>query len=96
MATRVPALIQLSDPRVAAQLVIIIVVDVGDARIVSHLARSDNPNITWVVWHLARSDTPNNVVTVCALPSNRKAPHACTAHERCIACERVSAYAPGV
>ena len=30
--------------------------------VVSHLARSDNPNITWVVWRLARSDTPNIVL----------------------------------
>ena len=29
-------------------------------------------------------------------PTNRRDPHACTARERCIACERVSAYAPGV
>ena len=28
-------------------------------RVLSHLARSDNPNITWVVSHLARSDNPN-------------------------------------
>ena len=28
-------------------------------RVVSHLARSDTPNITWVVWRLARNDTPH-------------------------------------
>ena len=28
----------------------------------SHLARSDNPNITWVVWRLARRDTSNIVL----------------------------------
>ena len=43
-----------------------VLVDTVDARIVSHLARSDNPNITWVVWRLARSDTPSIVVTPCA------------------------------
>ena len=32
-------------------------------RVVSHLARSDTPNITGVVSRLARSDTPNIVVT---------------------------------
>ena len=41
-------------------------IDAVDARIVSNLARSDNPYITWVVWCLARSETPNIVVTPCA------------------------------
>ena len=39
-------------------------VDAIDARVVSHLARSDNLNITWVVWRLTRSDTTNIVVSV--------------------------------
>ena len=34
-------------------------------RVVSHLARSDTPNITLVVSHLARSDTPNITWVVC-------------------------------
>ena len=32
---------------------------IAATRVVSHLARSDTPNITWVVSRLARSDTPN-------------------------------------
>ena len=40
--------------------------EVPTLTVVSHLARSDNPNSTWVVWRLARSDTPNIVVTSCA------------------------------
>ena len=62
-------------------------------RVVSHLARSDTPNITWVVpglqWHL------NIVVTPWVHPpTNRKAPHAWTVVSW--APQVLSACAPGV
>ena len=35
----------------------IIAIIIITTRVVSHLARSDTPNITWVVSRLSRSDT---------------------------------------
>ena len=48
------------------KVIIIIITELCSTWPVSHLARSDTPNITWVVPRRARSDTPNIWDAMCA------------------------------